>query len=108
MLMAKFDATRRRFLTQTAQTIAATPPLLFAGRNAWAQAPGAPSNLRLGSAKKVLSAADFTYLGAFRMPFSAGGQGAGFGKGLTFRNVGNDLRFLSSTINLGVYEVVYP
>src|SRR5207248_3208195 len=105
-------SSRRQFLSQVGRAGILVYPALGA-RSLWAQSPGAPTNLRLASnnpgARSVLSAKDFTYLGAFRMPEVAGGGDAQWGKGLTHRYVNGQLRFFSSAWNpQTVYEVAAP
>ena len=58
--------------------------------------------------KTVLSAADFSYVGAFRLPFSVNNQDAGYGRGLTHRYLNGELRFLTTTLPTNVYEVAFP
>jgi len=58
--------------------------------------------------KAVLTASDFTYLGAFRMPTSVRGQDAAWGKTLAVRYVDGRRRFLSITVNHNLYEVDDP
>lgn len=58
--------------------------------------------------KAVLTAADFSFVGAFRLPFNVNGQDAGYGRGLAHRYVNGELRFLTMTLPNNVYEVAFP
>lgn len=58
--------------------------------------------------KTVLTAADFSFVGAFRLPFNVNNQDAGYGRGLTHRYTGGGLRFLTMTLPNNVYEVAFP
>jgi len=112
------DISRRRFLSRMAQAgVAASSLLLRSSVFGQSQAPAPPQNLRIGGApppggtKSVLTAADFTYLGSFRMPDTAGGQSTENSFPLTLRYVGGQLRFLGRTRqqgDQGVYEVSFP
>jgi hypothetical protein len=104
---------RRQFLSQVGRAGLLASPLLGGARTLFAQTPGAPSNLRVSSGspgpRTILSQSDFTYLGCFRMPLSAGGGDAQWGRGLTHRYVNGQLRFLASAWNpQTVYEVTAP
>ena len=98
------DISRRRFLSRMAQAgVAASSLLLRSSVFGQPQAPAPPQNLRIGAApppggtKSVLTAADFTYLGSFRMPDTAGGQSTEDSFPLTLRYVGGQLRFLGNS-----------
>lgn len=78
---------------------------------------GATSSFLLNSAvsfsqttipKTVLTAADFSFVGAFRLPFNVNGQDAGYGRSLAHRYLGGELRFLTMTLPNNVYEVAFP
>lgn len=80
---------------------------------AMAEVPGAPSNLRVG--KTLLTIDDFTYLGAFKIPYTSGGKGtSASARGLTHRYVGGQLRFFTTTYQpvdmsqVHVFEMSYP
>lgn len=106
-LMAKSELTRRRFLAEAAKVSLAAPALALGARELWAQAPSAPTNLRV-VLKNVLSQSDVTFLGAFRLPFSVAGLDASYGRGLTHRYANGALHFLGMTTNSSVFEVIYP
>jgi hypothetical protein len=106
-------STRRRFLSQVGRAGLLAYPLVGGARSLLAQTPTAPTNLRLASssagARAVLGQNDFSYLGCFLMPTSAGGGDAVWGKGLTHRYVNGQLSFLASAWNpQSVYEVTPP
>lgn len=78
-----------------------------------ADQPPPPVNFRLAG-KSVLVQSDFTYLGSFKMPTSAGGYSTGsYSRGLTHRYLDGALRFFTTVTQAGgviprVYEVNYP
>ena len=88
---------RRAFLTSTLLSAAAG-----ASRDASAQSqpPKAPSRVKIVAgapiSKTFLQASDFEFLGGFILPQFTAGLDVRFGRGLTHRYVGADLRFLST------------
>ena len=93
----KLQISRRAFLTSTLLSAAAG-----ASRDASAQSqpPKAPSRVKIVAgapiAKTLLQASDFEFLGGFILPQLTAGLDVRFGRGLTHRYVGADLRFLST------------
>jgi hypothetical protein len=96
------NPSRRRFLARVGQAgVTAAAAYLAAPRLAWGQ-----------TTKPLLQPGDFTYLGAFKLPASSGGQATDWGEGLTYRYVNGQLRFLSTTFTterlFEVYECDAP
>lgn len=78
------DSRRRRFLIGAGA--AAAVPIL-----------GGLSGCLPGG-RRVLSAADVTYRGSFRLPGSVAGSDASWGSTLAFRRVGSERRLLAATV----------
>lgn len=102
--MGSWRTTRRGFLQQLAGwgagvyglSACQTPPSTSA---AAAKPPEtAPS-------RALLSASDFRFVGACRLPDSVSGEEAAGGRALALRRVGGELRLLSTTVKHSVYEV---
>ncbi len=105
--------TRRRFMTRLAQ--AGATPLLLGSRLFAQQVPRPPGQPTMETSasgpKAVLTLSDFTYLGSFRMPDTAGGQSTANAYPLTLRYVNGQLRFFGRTQqqgDQGVYEAAFP
>ena len=88
---------RRAFLTST---LVAAATGVSREANAQAQAPSAPRGVKIVAgapiAKTLLQASDFEFLGGCVMPAFTAGLEIRFGRGLTHRYVGTDLRFFST------------
>ena len=80
----------------------------FGGAAASAVLLGSSKTNSQTSFKSVLSTEDFTFVGAFRVPFTVNGEDAGYGKTLTHRYIGGELRFLTTTVKKNVYELNFP
>jgi hypothetical protein len=86
--------------------VAATRRQFLVGASAVAL--GSSGLARAATARRVIARTDIRYLGSFRMPPSAMGQDAAWGRALAHRVVGGAHRFLASTVPGGVFEVREP
>ena len=68
----------------------------------------AGANQAQNTTKSVLTASDFSFVGAFRLPNDVNGEDAGYGQTLTHRRVNGELRFLTTTVRANVYEAIPP
>ncbi len=118
----KNPVTRRKFLNSALLTAASVAASRATAAESVQEPPKAPTGLRIVVAgvptKRLLQFSDFEYLGGFVVPGWSGGLETRFGRGLTHRYLGNDLRFFStghktatSPANVrdgGVFEFGFP
>ncbi len=105
--MSILDFTRREFLRRLSAAGVSLP--VIGSASADAQVPKQPQNVRIategsGAGKRVLTAADFRFIGGMRIPPTVQGMDTTWGRGLTHRYVNGQLRFLASAGNQ-VFEI---
>jgi HYR domain len=70
--------------------------------------PPPPPPTQVNGGKTLISSGDFTFLGAFKVPSSAGGGDAAWGRTLALRTVNGQTKLLSMTAQQGVFEINIP